>query len=253
MIEVTKDYNKFKLRADNREKGLEEPHVLRLMDSISARNRLELYPIVVNEQFEIINGQHRHEAAKRLGVPLYYQVLKGFDIQDMIAANTSKNWLDSDFLHVYCQNSYPEYLKLKAFMEKYRFTLKFTLFILLGKQRNMNEFRTGGFTFPEDLKEDCFSWLYETIDIIRKEKGAFQFMSTVKFQASLLHMFRHAQFDYSKWINCLKRFCYKMDIRLNQAEYIKLFGEIYNYGCRNKIDFLDLKEVVDTEAEYAKD
>ena len=38
-------------------------------------------PIIVNEKFQIIDGQHRFTAEKELGLPVYYMVQKGYGIE----------------------------------------------------------------------------------------------------------------------------------------------------------------------------
>ena len=85
MIQKTKDYEMFKFRDDNR--PLSQPHLKALIDSIKSKNLLEMRPIQVNAQFEVIDGQHRIAAAKALGVDIYYQVEESLNPEDIIRLN----------------------------------------------------------------------------------------------------------------------------------------------------------------------
>ncbi len=86
MIKKTKNYEMFTFREDNREK-IDQSHVQRLVFSIEKRNLLELRPIIVNEKFEVIDGQHRLMAAKFLDVEIFYQQEKKLDAKDIITMN----------------------------------------------------------------------------------------------------------------------------------------------------------------------
>lgn len=135
MIKSTKDYSLFKLRNDNREHGINKTHLDYLIEKIKLRNLLDLNPIIVNEDFEVINGQHRLEAAKRLNLPIYYRVIEKCSAKDIIDLNFSKSWTMSDYLHFYCENNYEEYIKLKEFIYKSRLTLKVALNLSQGNSR----------------------------------------------------------------------------------------------------------------------
>ena len=53
-----------------------EKLIKNLMQSISYRNLLAWRPIIVTKNFLVIDGLHRLEAAKRLGVEIYYEVIQ---------------------------------------------------------------------------------------------------------------------------------------------------------------------------------
>ena len=109
MIKQTKNYDQFVLRPDNRADGISERHVKLLMLSLKSKNLLHLRPIAVTESMEVIDGQHRLEAAMRLGLPIYYEVEKNLEAKDVILMNVVKPWSASDFFNYYVKNGYPEY------------------------------------------------------------------------------------------------------------------------------------------------
>lgn len=49
--------------------------------------------IIVNERYEIIDGQHRFECIKELGYPLHYIICKGYGLDEVHILNqNSKDW-----------------------------------------------------------------------------------------------------------------------------------------------------------------
>lgn len=79
------DYEAFSFHELNR--PIYEDHVKSLVKSIERNNYLHLNPIIVDKHYQIISGQHRFSAARRLGVPIFY-----------IIADTSDNYiLDANY------------------------------------------------------------------------------------------------------------------------------------------------------------
>ncbi len=147
MIKKTKDYDLFRFREDNRE-AINQAHVKRLAESIKARNLLDLRPISVNSEYEVIDGQHRLLAAKSLGVEIYYQMQEGLKAEDIIIMNVSKSWAQADYLNYYCKNGYQEYIKLKDFTKHHNISLKVAINIMVGYSKTAaQEFKNGKFKF----------------------------------------------------------------------------------------------------------
>jgi len=72
-VQTTMDYSMFKPIDGNRNKN--ELHIARLKTSMALNYLFTV--IIVNEKYEIIDGQHRFECIKDLGLPLYYIMCKG--------------------------------------------------------------------------------------------------------------------------------------------------------------------------------
>jgi hypothetical protein len=177
MIKSTTDYDQFIFRTDNREKKnsltpVDETHVKRLVESITECNLLHMQPIIVNEKLEIIDGQHRLSAAKRLGVEIYYQVVPNLTARDIILMNISKGWTLGDYLNFYVENGYPEYIKMKEFMKRHEVPLTVAMQMLSSSCRIGNtDFRKGEFIFSSTLEDVEIYNCWLTIDFIRKKYG----------------------------------------------------------------------------------
>ena len=70
IIQTTRNYAMFKLIGGNRE--LNHINLKRLEVSMSETPLVSI--IMVNERNEIIDGQHRFEVCKRLGLPINYLI-----------------------------------------------------------------------------------------------------------------------------------------------------------------------------------
>lgn len=120
MIHETKDYNMFKMVKGNRE--LNEAHIKVLMEEISKLNLLHIQPILVTKDMEVIDGQHRLEAAKRLGVPICYRVVEG-DAKDLMTAlNIHKPWGLKNFMNVFAEKGLLPYKRILEVSEKFSIT-----------------------------------------------------------------------------------------------------------------------------------
>lgn len=86
---VSTDYSIFK-NAKNR--SINARRVAKKKESIE---QIQLQqPIIVNKRYEVVDGQHRFEALKELGLPVYYIVSKNWKTDDDTATmnNTQDSW-----------------------------------------------------------------------------------------------------------------------------------------------------------------
>lgn len=107
-IYKTSDYGKFTFIKSNRE--------LKSLGKLErAAIELGFYaPIIVNEKYEVIDGQHRLAVSEKLGIPVEYIVRPGLSIKDIISLNSSaKNWTLEDYIHAYTEHGLKNYETLQ--------------------------------------------------------------------------------------------------------------------------------------------
>lgn len=239
MINKTKDYDLFIFRDDNRDKILES-HIKRIYESIKSRNLLELKPIVVNEKMEIIDGQHRLLAAKRLNVEVYYKIEKSLDEKDILALNVSKNWSISDYLNFYCKHGHEEYIKFLEFSKKQGLKTKTSLGLALGKARmGHTEFREGKFIFHEESLNRDTDLCWDTINYIKKINGFSPYVTTTRFWSCLFKMIDHKDFDKQKWMTNMKKMVGNFSVKATSKDYLRMFQHIHNWNNSRKINLID--------------
>jgi len=235
MIKKTNQYEMFKFRIDNREK-IDIHHVDKLVESIKARNMLEFRPLIVNQDMEILDGQHRLLAAKKLGVDIYYQIQQDAMPLDVIKLNLNKNWTPADFLNFYVQQGNQEYIKLRDFAKSNNLSLKVALNIALGQTKiSRTQFRAGEFKFNYEISSEHLEICWETIDYIRKMNGFSPYTLSARFWAALLKLINHPYFKKEKWISNMKIMVDKFSPKARIIDYINCMINIYNWRNTEKI------------------
>ena len=116
IVQETKDYGKFSFMELNR--NLSRNHVERLKASFNKAYLLA--PILVNEFYEIVDGQHRFTAAKEMGLPVRYVVANGYTIDHVKMLNhEGKNWNVMDHFMSYAKAGLPAYVNTAKLFGKY--------------------------------------------------------------------------------------------------------------------------------------
>jgi hypothetical protein len=224
----TKDYSIFKIREDNR--PIEKAHVKKLIESIDKKNLLETNPIIVNTELEVIDGQHRLEAAKFLKIPVYYQIIHNYDIHDMRLLNVSKSWGLKEHFEFYCKNEFPEYLNLKEFIEKNKLSLSIAMKITNTELRKgMALFKEGKYIFNNNKSEDLINKINETIEMLTEFNGKKNYTNCRNFWSIAIQVFSHPDFIYEKWKFNLARNMTLFSPRASLIEYLHLFLRVYNW------------------------
>lgn len=113
-MKETTNYSLFKDISSNRE--VDKTHVKSLVNAIQNKNLLYANPILVNEDMEVIDGQHRLEAARILGVPIYY-IQADVSRQDISKLNSNqKNWKLIDYINFWAVEKAPNFNKFTKFL-----------------------------------------------------------------------------------------------------------------------------------------
>lgn len=247
MKKSTTNYDMFKFRSDNRA-VLHQSHIDRLIKSIQARNLLEMRPIIVNEKMEVMDGQNRLLAAKKLGVPIWYVVEDGLCANDIILMNTSSSWKPSDYLNFYIKHQNDEYIKLARFMEKHNFSLRVAINICIGQRKvSMDQFKKGEFKFPEQDIDMQAEICHDTIAYIKKVNGYSPYTESARFWKALLKLVQHADFIQEHWLSNLSKMSNRLCPKASYKEYLETIKGVYNFHCRKKITFDTMRYMDDVE------
>jgi hypothetical protein len=156
-IHSTHDLSIFKTLNGNRD--LNMSNVDRIAKSILDNGFLKV-PIVVNENFEIIDGQHRVEAAKKVNSIIYYVKVKNYDLSTAILLNANaSNWKTIDYVKSFCERGNSNYLKLMQLYESNKdfglntcaeLTTDFIYRLVLNKDNSKSDvIKTGEFIYND--------------------------------------------------------------------------------------------------------
>lgn len=138
-------YNSFGNMTENRD--VKQSHVNKLVESIKNKDMLRYNPILVNDSMDIIDGQHRLEAARKLKKPIYYITARDLNSNDMQTLNNvSKHWSLSDYVESYVIKGNKDYIYLKDFSKSYGLTLTISMYLLGDNSgRACSNVKTGNF------------------------------------------------------------------------------------------------------------
>lgn len=119
----TYNYDKFQFLEDNRH--VKESRVKKIKESIDEVG-LILQPVLVNEKYEIIDGQGRFNACKEKGLPIYYVVQKGLGIEECRWLNKGQeNWRVWDWINSFADGGNVDYQRFRTFVNNSRLSLSF--------------------------------------------------------------------------------------------------------------------------------
>jgi hypothetical protein len=247
-VNQTTDYGKFQSLNGNR--NVNALHVRRLQESF-AKSYL-LSPILVNDKFEIIDGQHRFEAAKKLNLPINFISIPNYGLEQVQLLNTNmKNWKSEDYLQGFCDLKYPEYLKFRNFMRQFPSFLFQGCDILLNdtsngsdKQQNSKELITktnkaGDYNknlFKEgELKIPNYEKSVANANNLMRLKDYYEGYNRTIFIRTMVVLFKHENFDFEVFISKVKLNPTSLKPCVSVTDTKLLIEEIYNYRNQNKV------------------
>ena len=217
-IYSTKDYSRFSFLENNR--IVKRSHVNEFKEEIKKNDRTMCFPIVVDPNLRIIDGQHRFHACMELGLPIYYVVDDDDDAeQAMINCNKiNKKWEMMDWLRYRANKNGGCYKQLLDFVQQTGTTISNAMVIYPGKAINAATLRAGTTDFG--VNENAF-------DIVRflqsSEVKMLSFRNTRAFNLVL----RIAFDEYSKrQMEKLQRNILKVPLSANYKQYLTVFSNI---------------------------
>lgn len=238
----TADYSLFKKLKGNR--PLSMVHVKRLEDSIKKYGMLEV-DLIVNEHFEVIDGQNRLQAAKNAKAPINYKVVKGYGLREAKILNENMaKWNKAEHLESYCELGYPEYLKFKEFMKEYKgyfsflsceklLTLRrgFRSEMINGKQVSSKYFEHGYLKIPDLNKSHKYA--QQIIEIKPFYKG----FNRTGFVQTMISLYQNKHFSHDEFLRKLGATgAPRLEDCGRVEQYKFLIEDIYNFRRSNKVN-----------------
>lgn len=146
-VQLTDRYNKFRHMQGNRE--INERNVLRIMDSIKKIGWIP-NPILVTPKLEVIDGQHRLEALKRLNLPVEYIVIDGATADVVREMNDKQfRWKAEDFSRSFAEEGRTSYQFVTHLAKKYDVTSAIVM-RAANKERRVEKWNSGELLFTAD-------------------------------------------------------------------------------------------------------
>lgn len=233
-IKVSKDYEEFTKMCGNRLVDLR--HVNELVDSISQMGYLPI-PIVVNEKKQIIDGQHRFEALKQLGLEVPYITVEGAGLVECVGLNKqSKNWTIQNYIDSYIDLGAEDYSRIKNLHCKYPDIPYTALVSVINDQYNTAGSNTkilkeGRLVLSEEKTQE----LYSICDYVQQFKGVQQRQgsSMMTWFFALAYCYRHPDIDNEKMLHKVR--CSGTSIpQTNELQtFLTYLSQVYNFRCHS--------------------
>lgn len=250
IVRETYDYSMFHKISGNRgsqsaklNKILDDPRRVRKIIREMLQNGIKYIPILVNEKYEIIDGQSRFEAYKALGTPVLYIMQAGLDIDDVIRLNTTaSNWSKLDYVECFAELGEEPYILLLDIKKQYDLNLNTIGYALFGQDittdvvkahrlyldreilesRRYNlEFTRRMYTFVKDLKSTLDTGAFERLSY------AFAVMTHLGVDIDEVRL-------KDKIKTFLTRGTYKNRKIDNVDDGLDILTEVYNYNLGRK-------------------
>ena len=246
IVYKTNDLSIFKEISGNRVPNPQ--HIKRLKTSI-LQNGMLCNPILVNENYKVIDGQHRLLASKEANSFIYFIILNGYNLNQVHTLNLNqKNWTKKDFMDGYADMGIESYIKLREFIQintDYNFTDCISLCsnvsgnnnttaqlnrLVNPELSNMNIFEDGTW------KGRDFELAQEWSEKIRLIKPYYLGYNKSIFVKTMITLFKNENFDYSEFMHKIRLQPKALVDCANVEQQKLLIEEIYNYKSRNKIN-----------------
>lgn len=245
-IRYTEELDRFKLLDYNRD--IKQSHVEKITNSILKIGYLSANPIIVSRDGYVLDGQHRLEACKKLGIGIYYCIAEDADsfsktANTIVSLNTSaKLWTLTDYTKFYASNENENYKRVNDFALTYDIEIgPAVAFISRGNTfvsnngNHLIEFKRGMFVCSDADYKLGAEALEATKQIL--QAGALPF-NRYTYGALLEMARRNNRFSWSKMVDKVNKYRDRIYRCTSKEKYIEMFSDVYNYKERTKLAFM---------------
>lgn len=190
-VECTMNHDVFKV--DKRARPIQNYQIENMVKAISKKSLLRYYPIIVDRDMTIIDGQKRWIVAKQLNIPIHYIVASDMSLLMAVKAGSrSLSWRDHDYLKHFCEQGYPDYIYLRDLLNNNRNINIKMAYSFLGDVKSWfnaaHLFRTGFFRAVNREKVEKFIEYISLIDDYRTKIHS-------SFQSAFFDQMNNDEFD----------------------------------------------------------
>ncbi len=230
-VQHTTRYDLFRVLPGNR--AISKYHVREIAESFAENpNLIEIRPILVNEDMEIIDGQHRLRACEMLGIQVPYIVAPGLTIGTAQIMNAlQRAWSLTDFANSHAYGGNASYQKFLRYLEDYAPIAPNALLMFITNRADgkgtKTRFKMGKFVFPDD-----------TVDLDRRlgmltsmADAGVTFWASEAFTSSFRAMLRTLgdEYDHERLITNIKKMS-DFERKATIMEQLRELERAYNHN-----------------------
>ena len=235
---TTSDYEKFQMFSINR-KQLQEPTIKKLMERMEKSGFVSTITVSKSEtpnKLDVYDGQHRLEAAKRLGIEVNYTEYIGLTVKDITNLQILKSWSLEDFLHYGVELKNPDYVYLNDVKEDTNLPLTALIILFGGRYANK---------LFKDMEWKAISkgtgW--EIVECLRdfgKRNVPLWKSSRFIWGFSYIYNSESAEYDHKRMLRHIDKASMKLTKQASPNDYARNIQELYNHGVskNNRVQFV---------------
>lgn len=230
----TNEYGKFRKLDGNR--SITDGRVQKIKKSIETVGYISS-PIIVNEKFEIIDGQGRVEALKQLDMPIDYIVVKGAGLNECIALNINlKSWTLNDYIDSYAFTGNVSYQYLKQLQVEYRKELDISVIVnaVTGSvDGGNNQLKSGRFFCDERMYNNARKILDTDLQIL----PSFQMVQGTKkyYFMAFNYCLIDKEIEQARLIKQIKKYGHTLLAAPTMKFALEDFERIYNHSRKTYV------------------
>lgn len=242
----TDEYDKFSDLLGNRD--VKNNRKAMLMESINEIGYIT-NPIIVNEKYEVIDGQGRLAACKELGIPVTYIIVDGIGIRECMRLNQNmKNWTARDYVESYAEQGNQSYKYLLKLLTDHGEGMAVTAYAALGIQG-------GGWT----AKKIYSGEIVITAGQFFEARQALQFLQSLKpyiekidgnkssFKQAVIYAYKCKQCNSRRLADVISKNYKSIGPVANFRGCLEEISELYNKNLRSGKDRIYLQTWYDQE------
>lgn len=233
-IRSTKDYSAFKTVKGNRQ--VRPAHVKKLKLAIEKDpGSIKYNPILINEDWEVIDGQHRLTAISQLDLDVYFVQVPGLKLEDVQKLNSlNKQWQPIDYAKAFAKignQNYARYVEVKEDRELSLNHDSLMRYLALDNPITSQSFNEG------KLKVDNFERSKELLMQLREVGAYYERYNIRSFALAFLRLAQEEDYDHKRMLTQMRKYAVDLieDYSKEQDYYMALI-KVYNFqkGRKNK-------------------
>ena len=246
IVKRTDDHSIFKHLVGNR--SVARSRVEKIKESIKKVGYIT-NPIIVNERYQIIDGQGREQALAELGLPVDFIVVEGTGINECRSMNIyQSNWKIDDYIWSYAEQGDPSYIRLLHLLKRYKkdgFDYKAISSVLCKGLGEMSSVfvMNGGVVISEEDKNKavvCIEWLKPLVGILEDVDCG----SIKSFIQVLVWCYYNPKINNDRLVDCMKKKTQFITPAINAQQASSVIENVYDYH-RSEKSFLSLEFMKD--------
>ena len=238
-VYFTLDYKRFNFIKGNR--LLSPNKIKKLMDTIAdGLNILRYAPIIVDDDYNIIDGQHRYYVSCKLKHNVYYIKADKKKVSEIAKINSAMDkWKIKDFLESYITTGNDNYIELEKFVEKYKLPLGICIRLLVsGKvidgsnNSTLEDFRNGLFKIEKEDEACRFA------EILMDYRQYTELYKQRPFQQAVMKIINHENYDHEYMLEKSKKSKIIIEKKQSAKDYIIQLMSVFNFHNQKMVSLL---------------